>query len=410
MARTCSSTARTRWSSPSSPRRRSRSTRRASRSHCERSRNQEGFDGMMRLAILDRPRRHVHRHRRRARPDGALRHAQAAVREPRALPRRGGRRHPRTCSGSRPASRSRPAQIEAVKMGTTVATNALLERKGEPHGAGRSPRLRRRAAHRLPEPAATSSTGTSCCRELLYERGGRGRRARRRRRRRSCSRSTGRAARRRPASARYDDGYRARRDRLHARLPLSRRTSARSPSIAREVGFTQVSVIARGQPADEAGRPRRHHGGRRLPVADPAPLRRPGRGRAAGRAAAVHAVATAGSTDARALPGQGRDPVRPGRRHRRHGAHVAARPASTGSSASTWAAPRPTSSHYAGEFEREFETAGRRRAHARADDEHPHRRGRRRLDLHFDGARYRVGPGLRRRRTRARPATAAAGR
>ena len=27
--------------------------------------------------------------------------------------------------------RSRPALIEAVKMGTTVATNALLERKGE---------------------------------------------------------------------------------------------------------------------------------------------------------------------------------------------------------------------------------------------------------------------------------------
>ena len=30
--------------------------------------------------------------------------------------------------------------------------------------------------------------------------------------------------------------------------------------------------------------------------------------------------------------------------------------------------------------------------------------------LHFDGARMRVGPGQRRRRSRARPATGAAGR
>ena len=30
-----------------------------------------------------------------------------------------------------PTPRSRPASIDAVKMGTTVATNALLERKGD---------------------------------------------------------------------------------------------------------------------------------------------------------------------------------------------------------------------------------------------------------------------------------------
>jgi 5-oxoprolinase (ATP-hydrolysing) len=47
-----------------------------------------------------------------------------------------------------------PEQVECVKMGTTVATNALLERKGEPHPAGHHARLSRRAAHRLPEPAA----------------------------------------------------------------------------------------------------------------------------------------------------------------------------------------------------------------------------------------------------------------
>ena len=38
-------------------------------------------------------------------------------------------------------------------------------------------------------------------------------------------------------------------------------------------------------------------------------------------------------------------------------------------------------SHYAGQYERCFETVGRRRAAARADDEHSHHRGRGRLDL-----------------------------
>lgn len=46
------------------------------------------------------------------------------------------------------------AQVEAVKMGTTVATNALLERKGEATVLGDHPGLPRRPAHRLPEPSA----------------------------------------------------------------------------------------------------------------------------------------------------------------------------------------------------------------------------------------------------------------
>ncbi len=45
------------------------------------------------------------------------------------------------------------AAIEAVKMGTTVATNALLERKGERTVLVTTRGLRRRAPHRLPEPA-----------------------------------------------------------------------------------------------------------------------------------------------------------------------------------------------------------------------------------------------------------------
>ncbi|WP_431268346.1 hydantoinase/oxoprolinase N-terminal domain-containing protein [Dankookia sp. P2] len=64
-------------------------------------------------------------------PRGAADHRQAAEREPRALPRRRRRRHPP--DPGRAARRADPARHdrEAVKMGTTVATNALLERKGE---------------------------------------------------------------------------------------------------------------------------------------------------------------------------------------------------------------------------------------------------------------------------------------
>jgi 5-oxoprolinase (ATP-hydrolysing) len=42
--------------------------------------------------------------------------------------------------------------IDAVKMGTTVATNALLERKGERTALVITIRLRRCIAHRVPEP------------------------------------------------------------------------------------------------------------------------------------------------------------------------------------------------------------------------------------------------------------------
>ncbi len=43
--------------------------------------------------------------------------------------------------------------IGAVKMGTTVATNALLERQGDRVFLITNRGLRRRAAHRLPDPA-----------------------------------------------------------------------------------------------------------------------------------------------------------------------------------------------------------------------------------------------------------------
>ncbi|MCK7493817.1 MAG: hypothetical protein MZW92_22760 [Comamonadaceae bacterium] len=56
-----------------------------------------------------------------------------------------------------------PERVDCVKMGTTVATNALLERKGEPHAAGDHARLPRRAAHRLPGRGRGCSSAASCC-------------------------------------------------------------------------------------------------------------------------------------------------------------------------------------------------------------------------------------------------------
>ena len=82
------------------------------------------------LAVLDRPRRHVHRHRRarpgRARcpPTSCCRKTPAATATPRS-PASG------RCSACRSTQPIPPGLIDAVKMGTTVATNALLERKGE---------------------------------------------------------------------------------------------------------------------------------------------------------------------------------------------------------------------------------------------------------------------------------------
>ena len=54
----------------------------------------------------------------------------------------------------------------------------------------------------------------------------------------------------------------------------------RVAALAREMGFAAGFGEPRGVAADQAGRPRRHHGGRRLPLADPAATwRRSGDGR-----------------------------------------------------------------------------------------------------------------------------------
>ena len=61
--------------------------------------------------------------------------------------------------------------IEAVKMGTTVATNALLERQRRAHGSGDHPRLRRCTAHRLSEPTQTVRPPDRAADDALRARG-----------------------------------------------------------------------------------------------------------------------------------------------------------------------------------------------------------------------------------------------
>ena len=265
-------------------------------------------------------------------------HAQAAVREPRAVPRRRGRGHPPP-AGPGAGEPITPEQVECVKMGTTVATNALLERKGDrtllvtTRGFRDALRIGYQARPRLFDRHIVLP-------ELLYERvveadervGADGERA--------AAAGRGRAAR---ASCRraFDAGIRA----CAIVFMHGYRYTAHEQAAARAGARDRLHPgqrLARGQPADEAGLARRHHGGRRLPLPDPAPLRRAGGGADAGRAPVLHADQRRPDRGA-PLPGQGRHPVRPGRRHRRHGAHGGGGRPRARSSASTWAAPPPTS-------------------------------------------------------------------
>ena len=133
-----------------------------------------------------------------------------------------------------------PGAVEAVKMGTTVATNALLERKGERtllvvnRGFADALRIGNQARPRLFDLAITLPT-------MLYERGGR----------RSPAASASTASEietldEAAARARLRRGARRRHQRLRhradARLEISRSTSSRLAELAREAGFAQVSA------------------------------------------------------------------------------------------------------------------------------------------------------------------------
>ena len=118
------------------------------------------------------------------------------------------------------------------------------------------------------------------------------------------------------------EGYRRRRDRVHARLALSGARARRRRDRARARICPGLGKPCRFRP-HQARRARRHDGGRRLSLADPGPLRRPGvarsRRRAHRRAGHVHDVVGRPHLG-QALRRQGRDPVRACRRRGGDGA------------------------------------------------------------------------------------------
>ena len=114
-----------------------------------------------------------------------------------------GVRATRRCARFPKSSRASPAAapVDSVRLGTTVATNALLERKGEPTAAGDDARLRRRAAHRLPEPPRHLRARDTAAADAVRH-GDRGRRSASTRPARCWSRSTRRPCSRRCRAAR----------------------------------------------------------------------------------------------------------------------------------------------------------------------------------------------------------------
>ncbi len=272
-------------------------------------------------------------------------------------------------------------------MGTTVATNALLERKGEPtvlvitRGFRDALRIAYQNRPRLFERHIVLP-------ELLYSRvieaderiGAHG----------EVVRPLDEVALEAELRVAYDAGLRA----CAIVLMHGYRHTAHEQAaarIARAIGFPQVSVshevsplmklVARGDTTVVDC----------LPVADPAALRRTGGGGDARSAPALHAEQR--RPDRRlALPGQGRDPVGSCRRHRRHGARQSVRAGFERVIGFDMGGTSTDVSHYAGEYEREFETlvAGVR-MRAPMMSIHTVAAGGGSI-LHFDGARLRVGP------------------
>ncbi len=271
--------------------------------------------------------------------------------------------------GLRPGQPITAEQVECVKMGTTVATNALLERKGDrtllvtTRGFRDALRIAYQARPRLFDRHIVLP-------ELLYERvvearervGAQG----------AVLQALDAAALRIELQAAFDSGIRACAVVFMHGYRFTAHEQA-AAALARDIGFTQVSsshevsplmkLVSRGDTTvvDAYLSP------------DPAALCRAGRRADAGRAAVLHAKQRRPDRGA-PLPGQGRHPLRPGRRHRRHGAH------GHGSGA-----PQAHRLRHGRHQHRRvalrrrvrarLRDAGGRRAHARADDEHPHRGG-----------------------------------
>ncbi len=334
-------------------------------------------------------------------PDGSLRTHKLLSEDPeryedaavegvrRVLGLRGGR------DGDRDGGEPIPDTLVAeVRMGTTVATNALLEREGTPtlyvttRGFGDALRIGYQDRPdifaldiRLPAPAyarvlevdeRVGADGQVV--RALDEEGGAAR--------------ARRGPPRRPGRLRH---------RLRARLRPPGARAARGGAGARRRLLPGLR-LARHEPADEAGRARRDHRRRRLPLPHPAALRRRRGGPAGRRATAVHAVARRPHRRG-AVPRQGRGPLgsrgRCGRRGRgepargvrqghrvRHGRHVDRREPLRGRAGA------------------QLRERGRRRAAALADAARAHGGGRRRVDLRVRGREIPGRAAQRRRRPR----------
>ena len=178
----------------------------------------------------------------------------------------------RTLLGLAPDEPVPAERIEAVRMGTTVATNALLERTGEPTVLVVTRGFARRPADRLPEPAA----------HLRPAHRPAGPAVRTRRRGRRADHAADGTVLVPPdldalagplSSRRTTTGIRAvavvcMHSHLHPRHEQAIK------DLAERIGFPQVSVSSEVSPLMRLVPARRHDGGRRVPLAGPAPVRR----------------------------------------------------------------------------------------------------------------------------------------
>jgi 5-oxoprolinase (ATP-hydrolysing) len=300
-------------------------------------------------------------------------------------------------------------RVNAVKMGTTVATNALLERKGDrtvlviTEGFADALEIGYQARPRLFDRHIVKP-------ELLYER------VVEIRERSSASGDVliplDLDAARERLHAAYEDGIRAAAIVFMHGYRFADHEKAVA-ELAREIGFTQVSVSHEVSPLMKlVGR-----GDTTVVDAYLSPILRRYVEQVAGE------LGARGSDGAHSPPGTDMRrgscscspmagsppptcsrartpsfPVRPAASSapwRRAGW-----PDSSASSASTWAAPPPTCPTSTAISSAPSRPKWRRED-ARADDADPHGGRRRRVDLHYDGSRFRVGPGFGRRQSRA---------
>ena len=266
------------------------------------------------LAILDRSGRHIHRHRGVCAGRRAA-HRTSCCRRIHRSTRDAAVEGIRRLLGLAPGEPITAQRVACVKMGTTVATNALLERKGErtvlviTRGFRDALRIATQARPRLFERRIVLP-------ELLYERvieaaervGARG----------ETVAPLDESALRSGLQGAFDEGFRCCAIVfLHGYRYTRARTRRREPR-ARGRFYADLG-LAPGQSAHEAGAARRHHGGRCLFLADSAPLCGPSGRLKCPACRLLFMQSSGGLTEAQRFNGQGCDSFGSGRRHRRHG-------------------------------------------------------------------------------------------